>query len=49
MYGQLSTRSILLSFYDCSIKLGVLLTLSCKGAILTISNVANIIDLILKP
>lgn len=49
MYGQLSTRSILLSFYDCSIKLGVLLTLSCKGAILTISDVANIIDLILKP
>lgn len=49
MYGQLSTRSILLSFYDCSIKLGVLLTLSCKGAILTISDAANIADLILKP
>lgn len=49
MYGQLSTRSVLLSFYDCSIKLGALLTSSCKGAMLTISDAANIADSILKP
>lgn len=48
MYGQLCTRNVLLSFYDCSIKLGELL-LHIKGAMLIISDAANIADSILKP